>query len=127
MDGGVCLKLATFVMTSFLNVPFVRFSIGAFKFISIKKTVFFHCQLVVCKMDSDAPECTQTCASGNARKRRGIDDEPLDRFVVDSGAVRYVKKDTCGDIKCAEHSTCYDLYPAQCRCDDGSYTHTLVL
>jgi len=95
------------------------FSIQAFTFIKLKKEVYFHCSLLVCKAESTSQECNQTC-TGLSRKRRAItDDGALEEVMTSSGPIQYKSKPTCDDTTCQTNAYCVNLYPAICRCNDG--------
>lgn len=64
------------------------------------------------------------------RKRRSIDDEYFGgtseleevRYIT-SNSIFYVKKYDCSDTTCPNFSTCVDLYPAVCLCNQGYVFH----
>lgn len=94
-----------------------RFRINTFTFIHIKKSVFFHCRLYVCKRSSTSPLCSQKCGI-STKKRRNVDVAIREVKIV-STEILFEKKPTCQEIICGANSACVDLFPAQCRCDDG--------
>lgn len=46
------------------------FKVDAFTFIKMKKVVWFHCDLLICKKESETRECTQMCMNARRRRRR---------------------------------------------------------
>ena len=120
-----CALDPTFKIESYNNNHF-NFSIGAFKFIEIRKSVFIHCNLYVCKVDSVSPPCTQAC---RARKRRSVsdvstnEDRPLKEFGVQTSEIIFKKKLSCNEITCQLDADCWEMYPAICRCKNGYVFH----
>merc|ERR1712080_328367 len=78
------------------------FSIKAFTFLQIKQVVWFHCNLLVCKLDSTTKECNQKCDTGatpnDQLERREVDNGVVDRINVKSNAV-YFKRNMSLDQK----------------------------
>lgn len=53
-----------------------HYVIDAFQFIRIKRVVFLHCVVVVCKRNSSSPKCSQECVTSSpfhARARREVE------------------------------------------------------
>jgi hypothetical protein len=112
---------STFKMLSNSNDHF-NFQINAFRFIEIRNSVFIHCNLYICKVNTTSPACTQTC---HARKRRDlsqgatIEELPLKEVSVRTNEIFFQKKTVCDEMTCPLNSQCLELYPAQCRCNEG--------
>ena len=99
-----------------------NFVVRAFKFIQISKSVYFHCDVYVCKHSTTSSVCTQECDS--LRKRRAPSKEvdaqqQIEEISVSSNQIVFVEKQTCADITCPLHSRCVNMYPAECKCDHG--------
>ena len=116
------------------------FVITAFRFVKISKAIYMHCRAVMCQTTSRSAQCTQACGQhsssnirGSRRHRRDSHRAPdfslqsstdiFDNTEIEevqnitSKKIVFVDKRTCGDVSCVAHSTCFDLYPAVCRCD----------
>merc|ERR1719427_779609 len=116
-----------------------NFQINTFIFIQMKRTVYLHCSLFVCKTGSSTTECQHGCQI--SRKRRGIaeDDSTLSRkrrdikdinegqvgFAV-SPMISYTSKQTCKSMECPANSDCIDYFPAFCRCHEGFVMHEIT-
>jgi hypothetical protein len=110
----------SFVILNADNNQF-NFVIEAFKFIQVSKSVYIHCLLHICKTNSTSDECTQRCSN---RKRRDVSNDhqnelPVKEVSIKSEKISFQKKATCKDILCPSYSTCINIYPAICRCDQG--------
>ena len=120
-----CALDPTFKIESYTYNHF-NFFIAAFKFIEIRKSVFIHCNLYVCKVDSVSAPCTQTC---RARKRRSVsdvstnEDRPLNELRLQTTEIIFKKKLSCNEISCQLNSHCKEMYPAVCRCNNGYVFH----
>ena len=83
--------------------------------------------MYVCPVNSQSPQCEiKTCPAN--RKRRSLEEHPrMRRSTTDKPvfgylpgiSVKYEKKSKCANLKCPPNTTCYELFPAQCRADPG--------
>lgn len=100
-----------------------NFQMDAFTFIEVRGSVYIHCHLFVCPLNSTSSACQQQC---HLRQRRSADNEtPLDELSVISEAISFRKVDTCVDTTCPLNAVCIDMYPAVCRCKSG-YVYDLL-
>jgi len=128
-----------------------QFQVDAFKFIQLKKTVYFHCEVYICKTSVTAGKCQNNVGCGVAkRKRRSIESEeggviskmivssrfrratgdesesePLTSLTRTSPLIKFNPEiKTCKMTTCPSNSKCINLYPAVCRCNEGFVLNT---
>lgn len=67
------------------------YKVNAFTFIKMKKQVYFHCDLLICKKDAKSEECTQKCATeGRRRRRRSLaENAGIETITVKSGQMSW--------------------------------------
>jgi len=106
------------------------YKIDAFTFIEVRRSVYLHCKLFICPINDTSQECTQECITP-ARRRRSLEEEerhrsrrdtdvgPVETIDIRSEEIEFKRVKTCKDISCPENSRCIDLYPAECRCNEG--------
>jgi hypothetical protein len=116
-----CSLDSTFDLIDNNNDKF-NFIIKPFMFIQVRRSVYFHCRLYICKDNSSSSACTQDCKG--ERYRRGVrqnKDAPSTELVLTSNQIVFKKTTpTCLDITCPLNSNCVELYPTtSCVCDVG--------
>lgn len=114
------------------------FKIKTFSFISESKSVYFHCQLYICRVVTIHPDCSQECTTAS-RKRRDVmaqsndvtiesrshresnkKQEMTQKLSVSSKRIVLIKDDrTCDTKSCPMSSKCHSLSPAVCICVEG--------
>ena len=101
---------------------YFNFKIDTFTFIQIRKSIFIHCNIFVCKRSTRSPPCTQVCENRRRRailQESAVEELPVEELSLTSGEIVYEKKSVCEEVSCQADSFCINLYPAECRCNDG--------
>ena len=113
-----CRVDETFEVVSNDNGVF-NFKIKSFLFMNEMSSVYFHCNLFICKINSYSPSCTQSCDNNRKRRDVTLNDTPLKEVVVTSTKIVFQETLTCTEITCPSNSMCIDINPDICYCNDG--------
>merc|ERR1719421_609321 len=114
-----CPMDSTYMEYNANSINEYSFKIDAFTFIKLKKVVYFHCSLVVCKVESTSKECNQTCGMKSRKRRALTDDGALEVVMANSGPVQFKSKQSCKETTCQTNAHCVNMFPAICRCNEG--------